>query len=247
MSRQRSGTPWTPDELTVACGLYFTIPFGRMHKSNARIVEVAALLGRTPSSLAMKLVNFASLDPEHRARGVRGLAGHSRADEEIWNRFRQNWPEMGIRAESLLGALRHPATTEKLAETKVRTAQSYFRKTVLAAYNSTCCITGNPVEALLTASHILPWSEFPAERLNPRNGLCLAAHFDRAFDQGLIAFGDDLRLLLGPALRRHLKNPAIAAEFLAREHQPLTPPERFLPDPAFLAYHRVHRFGRLQP
>ena len=66
--------PWTHDELVIACGLYFTLPFGQMHYRNPKIIEVARLLKRTPSSLAMKLVNLASLDPAHSARGV-GAAG----------------------------------------------------------------------------------------------------------------------------------------------------------------------------
>ena len=75
--------PWSRDELVIVCGLYFTLPFGRMHARNPRIKEVAGLMGRSPSSIAMKLVNFASLDPSQRARGIKGLANHTRADEEV--------------------------------------------------------------------------------------------------------------------------------------------------------------------
>src|SRR5579872_1893527 len=94
--------PWSYDELVVACGLYFTLPFGQMHARNPKIVEIAALLGRTPSSLAMKLVNFASLDPEQHARGIRGLAGHSRADEQVWREFSSNWERMSLLSEASL-------------------------------------------------------------------------------------------------------------------------------------------------
>ena len=121
--------------------------------------------------------------------------------------------------------------------------QSFFRKAVLAAYNSTCCITGNPVSELLVASHILPWSEFPQHRLNPRNGLCLAAHFDRAFDRFLITFDGELRLVLGSTLKRHLPNEALEAEFVRREGWPLRCPERFSPDFEFLAIHRIRTLG----
>jgi len=232
------------------------LPFGKMHARNPKIIEIARLLGRTPSSLAMKLVNFASLDPAHQARGVRGLAGHSRGDEQVWTEFHDNWDKMTIVSETKLQTLeaaKVPAgpevsraeaeyvprdvPTETAATVTVRTMQSFFRKVVLAAYNSRCCITGNPVEALLVASHILPWSEFPQHRLNPKNGLCLAAHFDRAFDRHLITFDRDMRLVLSPALKRYLPNPAIESEFVQREGQRLTCPDRFLPDASFLAYH----------
>lgn len=250
--------PWSYDELVVACGLYFTLPFGQMHARNPRIVEIAALLGRTPSSLAMKLVNFASLDPEQRARGIRGLAGHSRADEQVWREFTSNWEQMSLLSEANLERFQARGTqpeseidlresheevqTEAVRSVKIRTMQGFFRKVILAAYASRCCVTGNPVDDLLVASHILPWGDFPGERLNPRNGLCLAAHFDRAFDRGLIAFDDHFRLMLSPTLKRYTPNEAIESEFVRREGRPLDPPERFSPDSDFLAYHRSRIF-----
>lgn len=251
--------PWSHDELAVACGLYFSLPFGQMHARNPKIIEIARLLGRTPSSLAMKLVNFASLDPQQRARGIRGLAGHSRADAQVWSEFGANWDEMTLLSEAKLQSLQaagqrriasavglrnvpDDVPTEDERVVKIRTMQGFFRKVVLAAYGSRCCVTGNPVEDLLVASHILPWSDFPAERLDPRNGLCLAAHFDRAFDRGLVSFDDKARLTLSPALRSYLPNQAIESEFTRREGQPLVCPERFLPDPDFLAYHRSRIF-----
>ena len=145
-------------------------------------------------------------------------------------------------AEVDLSYLDEDVPTEATRTVKVRTMQSFFRKVVLAAYGSRCCITGNPVQDLLVASHIMPWADFPAQRLNPRNGLCLAAHFDRAFDRGLIGFDDHIRLTLSPALKRYLPNDAIESEFMHREGQSLLSPERFPPDPYFVAYHRSRIF-----
>ena len=99
--------------------------------------------------------------------------------------------------------------TEVERTVKARRMQGVFRKLVLAAYESRCCITGNPIPDLLVASHILPWVDFPKERLNPRNGLCLSAHFDRAFDRGLISFDDKIRLTLSPLLKRYPPNDSI--------------------------------------
>lgn len=261
MNPPTARVPWSYDELVIACGMYFTLPFGQMHSRNPKIVQVAGLLGRTPSSLAMKLVNFASLDPDHQARGVKGLAGHSRSDEQVWNEFHNNWNQMTVLSETKLQNLQaaqrptapgvpepepeylpRDVPTETVATVRVRTMQGFFRKVVLAAYNSRCCITGNPVEELLVASHILPWSDFPQHRLNPRNGLCLAAHFDRAFDRCLVTFDTEMRLVISPVLKRYLPNPAIESEFLRREGQRLTCPDRFLPDAGFLAYHRDQIF-----
>jgi putative restriction endonuclease len=55
-----------------------------------------------------------------------------------------------------------------------------------------CCISGINVPRLLVASHIKPWSEFPEERLDPRNGLCLSSIHDAAFDAGLITLDKKL-------------------------------------------------------
>ncbi|MDP2999922.1 MAG: hypothetical protein Q8N47_20725, partial [Bryobacterales bacterium] len=145
---------------------------------------MAKLLGRTPSSLAMKLANFASLDPTHQSRGVKGLAGHSRSDEQVWSEFHDNWDKMTVLGETKLQNLEaakdraapedsepeaeyvpRDVPTETAATVLVRTMQSVFRKVVLAAYDYKCCITGNPVQDLLVASHILPWSDFPEHRL----------------------------------------------------------------------------------
>ncbi|MHB8653429.1 MAG: HNH endonuclease [Terriglobia bacterium] len=120
--------------------------------------------------------------------------------------------------------------------------QSFFRRLILAAYESRCCVTGNPIPYLLIASHILPWGAFPKHRLDPHNGLCLAAHFDRAFDAGLITFGDDMKLMLGSAIRSHHADKAVAREFIAMQGTRLKPSERFPPNPEFLAYHRQEIF-----
>jgi hypothetical protein len=61
---------WTRDQLLAALNLYHRTPFGRQHKTYPPIVELAALMGRTPSAVAMKLNNFTSLDDAERARGT---------------------------------------------------------------------------------------------------------------------------------------------------------------------------------
>lgn len=55
---------WTREQLLVVLNLYCQLPFGKLHKGNRMIIEVAKLLGRTPDALAMKLTNIASLDPK---------------------------------------------------------------------------------------------------------------------------------------------------------------------------------------
>lgn len=69
---------------------------------------------------------------------------------------------------------------------------------VLDGYGSKCCVTGIEEASLLIGSHIVPWAEDVAQRLNPRNGLCLNALHDRAFDVGLMTVSDDLRVRVSP-------------------------------------------------
>lgn len=233
---------WSVDHLRIACAFYFTLPFGRMHKSNPDIIHLAGLLGRTPSSLAMKLTQFASLDPEHQARGVSGFSNTSQADRQVWQEFQSNWTDSITAGHSARLALEAPPPTkptEDLRLTKTRLEQTTFRNLILAAYNNRCCITGNPVPELLVASHILPWATHPDHRLNPRNGLCLSAEFDRAFDRHLISIDSDYCLVLSPTLRRLAKDDYVASHFINREGTSLAFPERFMPAPEFLAEHRA--------
>lgn len=266
-----SGKPWTNDELMIAMNLYCKLPFGQLRHGNPLIIEVAEKLGRTPSSLSMKLCNLASLDPYHQARGIKGLSSTSRADRGIWDEFNSDWDRYGVESEEklqlLLGKVvedvatvpqverrsRKPSSiklpvnaptgpTETIMTTKARLGQRFFRQSVLASYNCQCCITGNPIPELLVASHILPWGNYPEHRLNPRNGLCLAQTQDAAFDRGLITFDEDYRLVLGPYLREYLPNEALERNFLDYEGRQIQMPDKFLPEYGFMQKHREEVF-----
>jgi putative restriction endonuclease len=194
-------------------------------------------------------------------RGVQGLKGISKADRQIWQEFEDNWTELALESEEklqvLLGVINEQQEdftildfsekikTETEAIRKVRIGQNFFRKTILALYNYRCCITGNPIPLLLTASHILPWSQFPEQRLNPHNGLCLARTHDTAFDRGLISFDEDLRLIIGHEIEKKAKDQGsetLELNFINYRGKTLNVPDRFSPDLDFLNYHRYHIF-----
>ena len=208
---------WTRDELIVAFNLYCRIPFGRIHIRNPEIKALASALGRTPSSVSWKLANFARLDPALQKRQIRGAAHGAKAEEKIWNEFSDNWDSLAYESQQLLAEFMQIPPMELLAKeefpegrtrdaiVKARVNQSFFRSAVLAAYDSQCCITGLSVRELLTASHIVPWSVDTKNRTNPRNGLCLNAIHDRAFDCGLITVTPDYRVVISGALKRSLK------------------------------------------
>jgi HNH endonuclease len=252
---------WTREELIAAFNLYCQLPFGKLHKTNPQIMQLARLLERTPSSIAMKLVNFASLDPAITANGRVGLKGASKLDREIWAEFNSDWS--GLAAESQLElenlAEEHgeklqfedvdsetiDKATEALAEGRTRSAmvqvrvnQSFFRRAVLASYQGRCCMSGVNHPSLLVASHIVPWSQDVANRLNPRNGLCLSALHDKAFDSGLISLNNEYQILISDKLK-HKADEFTQINLISLQGKVITLPEKFLPDHAFLEKHRV--------
>jgi putative restriction endonuclease len=255
---------WTRQHFLIALNIYRKLVFGKYDRKNPVIIEVAKKMGRTPSSLAMKLSNFASVDPFHQARGVRGLSGATRQDRAMWDEFQSHLPTLGPESEVLLHDLftkddnqevdvlerdrvRLEPTrlafpvgpTERVVTVKQRRGQQFFRQTVLNAYGVRCCITGISIPRLLIASHIKPWSQFPEERLNPKNGLCLSSLHDAAFDEGLIALDDDLKVILSKKLKRHLPQAALEQNFVAYEGRPIRLPDELAePDREFLRYHR---------
>ena len=91
-------------------------------------------------------------------------------------------------------------TTQK-ALTDARVGQGEFRKQVLKNWGSQCCVTGSRTLDAIRASHIKPWRESNnKERLDPYNGLPLIATLDALFDEGLITFSPDGKLLVSKKL-----------------------------------------------
>ncbi|MFS1702735.1 HNH endonuclease [Alteromonas sp. AMM-1] len=72
-----------------------------------------------------------------------------------------------------------------LREIKTRRGQPAFRKDLLTAFNSRCCVTGCKVEAILEAAHIISHSEETNYSVN--NGLLLRADIHTLFDLDLIS------------------------------------------------------------
>ncbi|CAI1798087.1 Uncharacterised protein [Serratia marcescens] len=244
---------WTREELLIAFTLYSQIPFGKLHSRNPEIIHYAKLIGRTPSALAMKLVNLASLDPYIIESGRSGLKGASNADRELWEEMNQDADLFNQQCQTAVEHLEKPAAPEfdeepkdfsgrdKLSTVKTRVDQNLFRKNVLEAYEYRCCITGLEEPALLVASHILPWSHSIEQRLNPSNGLCLSSLHDKAFDRGLITFDEDLRLVLSKKIKQ-LKSSIYVENFEKYEGEIISTPINHSPDKAHLAFHRENIF-----
>ena len=217
----------------------------------------------------MKLCNLASFDPVLQARGIKGLVGASQQDRKMWDEFHDQLVTLGPESEQLLhdlftndedrevdflqgdkvrlepsSALPAPSgPTEATSTVKVRRGQQFFRQSILNAYGVRCCISGINVPRLLVASHIKPWRDFPAERLDPRNGLCLSSLHDAAFDSGLITLDGNLRVMLSKRLKKFFPQPALEQSFVPFEGQRIHLPEMLAePSQDFLGYHRKEVF-----
>ena len=130
---------------------------------------------------------------------------------------------------------------DKISLTKQRKGQEYFRHMVLANYGCRCALTGIDVPQLLLASHIIPWAEksHKKDRLNPSNGICLSALYDKAFDKGLITISpDDYTVLLSSALREYESKEYFDRHFGNIAGRQITMPVEYKPNRDFLAYHR---------
>lgn len=233
---------WQEDELLLTLHLYCRTPFGKLHQSNPEIIKLAQIIGRTPSAVAMKACNFASLDP---ALAQKGLAGASKADRALWDAFMTNSTEVADKAEALYETRVLPTEpitpetekplvfptgpTETIRDVKVRRVQRFFRQTVLESYNNRCAISGLAIPELLVASHIIPWAEDESRRADPTNGIALNALYDKAFDRHLISFDEDFRLVLSDRIKAQAKDEVVKEYFLKVEGKVLEMPYRFLP------------------
>lgn len=244
---------WTREEHILAFKLYNEIPFGQIDEDTPAIQELAKLIGRSPGSVSIKLANIARLDPVLQARGIRGMSHGAKGEAAIWAEFADHPEALALESERLL-ALRLGKPLEEVAEietddlpkagierdavVRIRVNQSFFRRRILSAYDFRCCITGLTARQLLTASHIVPWADDEANRLNPRNGLCLNALHDRAFDRHLMWIDESLLVRFSPRLHRASATAKEATSWITQfEGRPLLLPKKFSPNPEFLKRH----------
>lgn len=252
---------WSREELILAFNLYLKLPFGKLHTGTPEIIELANLTGRSVNSIAIRMTNFASCDPYHQARGVKGMIGGLKQCQPIWDEFYENREVLIFESERILAEkenntieLKYAAILNdiedlrgetKIREIKTRVNQNVFRQIVIANYSGKCAITGINAPELLIASHIIPWAVNEKERLNPTNGLCLNVLHDKAFDCGLIAISpDDYSLKISPVLKSKAISPVIESNFIAFENKSIILPDKFLPSKEFLDYHYQHIFRK---
>lgn len=242
------GRKWSWEEEIVVFNLYCKIPFKDSSKSHPDVIALANLIGRSPSSVNLKIGNFGSFDETLQKRGIVGLGHTSKLDKDVWDEFNGRWDELAYESEKILAKLKGDdnfATTEPRIvgyETertvKQRVNQNFFRAAVLGAYNSVCCITGISTKQLLVASHIKPWKDSSEnDKVNPRNGLCLNALHDKAFDRGLMTITTGGRIIISDDIRDAFDGKVTEAFFGIYKDKKMMMPEKFVPDKTFLQYH----------
>jgi len=245
---------WTREQLILAFNLSCKIPFGKISKTNPQIIQLAELIGRTPSAVGLKLSNLASFDPDLQARGIKGMQNAGKGDRLIFEEFQNNREALVFESENILADMQGLSLENKyLAElpdlstmagetreryVKTRVNQNFFRQMILSNYHSKCAVTGIDMPALLIASHIIPWAQNEQERLNPTNGICLSALYDKAFDKHLISFDEDYRMILSTNLKEHCTKTYYQTHFGKMEGQEMILPDKWLPREEFLEWHR---------
>ena len=252
--RDRNGLKWDREETILAYDLYCRTPFGKIRQSNPDIIELAALLGRSPGSVGLKMQNLAHYDPDLQKRNVTAMAHGSKLDKEIFEEFAKDWNDLSYQAQLIKAEMENqrldeiidledigeiPAGEYRENKMKQRVGQYFFRMTVLNSYSYRCCITGLANSNLLIASHIKPWnvSDEKTERTNPSNGLCLNSLHDKAFDSGLITISKDFRIIISKYIKESDMDSKTREWFLGYEQKKIYLPDKFLPRADFIEYH----------
>ena len=251
---------WTREEFILAFNLYLQLPFGQMDKSNKQVKALAEIMGRTSSAIAMRLVNFASVDPFHQNRGIKGLSGGTAQCKPIFDEFINDKENLMFESEKIL-AKYQGITIEQKFETelidlknyvgetkerlvKTRVNQNLFRKIVLSAYSNRCAISNTNIPEFLIASHIKRWSDDVDNRLNPSNGICLNALYDKAFDKGFIGIDTDYKIIFADKLIKYSNEEYFINQFKPIENRVIQLPDRFLPDKNFIEFHLETYFNK---
>lgn len=221
---------WSKDELILALNLY--LAQGLLDDHSAEVIALSDALRRlaivkpsnpevfrNPNGIAMKLGNFAALDPEYNGKGLR--AGGKR-DREVWNEFahapaklaaavkeildQQNTHNMIselLEDESSRFAPEHISDTRTRLVTSIvyRRGQELFRRILLKAYEGRCAFSGYDAADALEAAHILAYMGKESNHVS--NGLLLRADLHTLFDLGLIAVQPEtMTIAVSETLRR---------------------------------------------
>lgn len=169
-----------------------------------------SLLEVTDPSKAEEMIDFLMTDPEFSKRDEIGHRMYScglKSYAEYMN-YVKTRPHEEIAVVNDIDAIKKDPNLSETVKQQLclcRVGQGKYRSELFSVWHGRCAVTGCDAEKMLIASHIKPWRwANNEERLSPANGLLLAPHLDRAFDQGLITFASDdrFRIIISPSFRR---------------------------------------------
>ena len=169
----------------------------------------------------------------------------------MWGEFHQDPEQVGYESEIAFAETTHQplrmareddpivavAGTDREVIRRVRVTQHLFRGMILSSYRERCAVCTLPARELLVASHIVGWAIDEANRMNPRNGICLCSLHDRAFDTGLIDIDEEYRVHVTPRCKVDPEHRIAKAMLYHFDGGSITLPDRWLPDPCLLAQH----------
>ena len=126
---------------------------------------------------------------------------------------------------------------EGLTTAKIRLNQSEFRYNVVSYWDGKCSVTCCGMTDILEAAHIKSWRDckYNAECISAYNGLLLTPNMHKLFDNGLISFGPDGRIMISDRLPISERQVLGIDESLKLR---VVDPKR----ESFLSYHRENIF-----
>ncbi|MEW9674282.1 HNH endonuclease [Ammoniphilus sp. 3BR4] len=128
---------------------------------------------------------------------------------------------------------------DRYGERRIRIGHNIFARNVKINYGYRCAVTGICTREFLIASHIIPWSERQDIRGDSQNGICLSPLVDKAFEEGLITFDTEFKLVLSD----EVQNDPILYSYLEQyQGRTLTLPISCPPNQIYLEWHRENKF-----
>ena len=199
----------------------------------------------------MKIGNIGRLDPDLKRQGISGLVHGAKMEEEVWNEFYGNPELLAFESEKIIARLTNqsiekctsirtddlPQGRERSVIIKQRVNQSFFRSTVMSAYNFHCCISGVNIAELLEACHIVDWSQDERNRVNPKNGLCMNSFFHKAYDKHLLGITPDMRIVVSEELLQGSTEISFFNYLKTIDGKKILLPDKFLPQKELLEIH----------
>lgn len=186
------------------------------------------------SAALTQLIEFLP-QQQHAASALKLLKTHAGSESELVQKLTKL--ELSVPSNTAYDPTSQDGK-DRIRSVKTRIGQRAFREVILDIYNRRCCITGLDIPTINRASHIIGWAERKDTRMDPRNGLCLSATYDAAFDKHLISLDDDYRIILSTEIKEHYSSESVQAYFRSKEGDSITLPDSYRPKQSYLEVHR---------